>query len=113
MLKFEGIKEFDIEKLDKNSMLARNFQIVFSDDFLSEEDCDEVENSLKAHNFKIKNEITKIEVIYNIDLDTATITMNIFCPLTYSEQILEEKLLKFVDRHRVNFEEYYKEIRPY
>ena len=38
MLKFEGIKEFDIEKLDKKSMLARNFQIVFFDDFLSEKD---------------------------------------------------------------------------
>jgi hypothetical protein len=113
MLKFEGIKEFDIEKLDNNSILARNFQIVFSDDFLNEEDCEEVEKSLKKHKFKIKNEIIKLEVIYNIDLDTATITMNIFCPLTYSEQILEEKLLKFVDRHRINFEDYYKEISPY
>ena len=113
MLKFEGIKEFDIEKLDSKSILARNFQIVFSDDFLSEEGCEEVEKSLKKHNFKIKNEITKIEVIYNIDLDIATITMNIFCPLTNSEQILEEKLLKFVDKHKISFEDFYKKIRPY
>ncbi len=94
-------------------MLARNFQIIFYDEFLTEKDCEEVEKSLKKHNFNIKNEITKIEVIYNIDLDTATITMNIFCPLKNSEQFLEEKLLKFVDIHRVSFEEYYNKIRPY
>ena len=113
MLKFEGIKEFDIEKLDTKSMLARNFQIIFIDDFLNEKDSEEVEKSLKKHNFKIKNEITKIEVIYNVDQDTATITMNIFCPLTISEEISEEKLLKFIDKHKISFEEYYRKIRPY
>ena len=73
MLKFEGIKEFDIEKLDNKSNISRNFQIIFSDDVLGEKDCEIVEKALNKHDFNIKDEIIKTEVIYNIDLDTATI----------------------------------------
>jgi hypothetical protein len=127
MLKFEGIKEFDIEKLDKSDItkrrmklrnkgfreLSRNFQIIFSDDVLGEDDCEVVEKALNEHKFRIKNEIVKTEVIYNIDLDTATIAMTIHCPLMHIDQISEEKLNGFLDKQKSSFEEYYEKIKPY
>lgn len=126
MLKFEGIKEFDIEKLDSKSdltkrrlrnrrfqELSRNFQIIFSDEILGEDDCELVEKAFNEHEFSIKNEIVKTEVIYNIDLDTATITMTIHCPLMHIDQISEEKLNKLLDKQKSNFEEYYEKIKPY
>jgi len=113
MLKFEGLKEFDIEKIDDKPHIARNFQIVFTDDFVDEKDSEEVEKILLNHNFTIKDEKVNINVIYNIDLDITTITMNIYCPLMHRNQINEEKLLNFMDRHRINFEEYYNQVKPY
>jgi hypothetical protein len=128
MLKFEGIKEFDIEKLDKKPdltnrkielrnrrfrELSRNFQIIFSDDVLGEDDCEMVEKAFNEHEFSIKNEIVKTEVIYNIDLDTATIAMTIHCPLMYIDQISEEKFNELLDKQKSNFEEYYEKIKPY
>ncbi len=113
MLKFEGLKEFDIEKMDKTSSISRDFQIIFSDGILNEEECELVEKRLNKHNFRIKNENVKINVIYNVDLDTATITLTVYCPLMNSSSILKEKLESFIDKHRTNFEEYYKQIKPY
>jgi|GEM_PF-2101783 len=113
MLKFEGLKEFDIQKSGDNPQISRDFQMVFSDDMLDEKDCEIVENNLSKHDFHIKDENIKINVIYNVDLDTATITLTIYCPLMDSNRILEEKLSSFIDKHRANFEEYYKQIKPY
>ncbi len=126
MLKFEGIKEFDIEKLDSKSdltkrrlrnrrfqELSRNFQIIFSDEVLGEDDCELVEKAFNKHEFSIKDEIIKTEVIYNIDLDTATIAMTIHCPLMHIDQISEEKLNDLLDKQKSNFEEYYEKIKPY
>jgi len=110
MLKFQGFKEFNIEKVDDNSQMARDFQIVFSDDFLDEKDSEEVEKRLIEHNFILKNEKVGINVIYNIDLDRTTIKMNIYCPLINKGQIQEKELLKFIDQHKINFEEYYNQI---
>ena len=42
MLKFEGIKELYIEKLDSKSDFSRNFQIIFSDDTLDEDDSEKL-----------------------------------------------------------------------
>ena len=113
MLKFEGLKEFDIEKLDKGSNISRDFQLIFRDDMLSEKECEIVEKSLNKHNFRIKDENIKIDVIYNIDLDIATISLTVYCPLMYLNQISEEKFSNFINKHRTNFEEYYKNIKPY
>lgn len=113
MLKFEGIKEFDIEKMGKGSNISRDFQIVFSEDMLNEEESEIVENNLNRHNFRIKDENAKIDVIYNVDLDTATITLTIYCPLMHLNQVSEEKLFNFINKHRTNFEEYYNQIKPY
>lgn len=111
MLKFRGIKEFDIQKLDSDH-LSRDFQIIFSDDDLSLDEAETVENALNKHNFSIKGEKVNINVIYNVDLDTTTIEMIIYCPLTESGSIIEEKLSKFIYLHKENFEEYYNEISP-
>lgn len=113
MLKFEGLKEFDIEKMDKTSSISRDFQLIFSDDMLDENGCEIVEKRLNKHNFLIKNENVKIDVIYNVDLDTATITLTIYCPLMHLSYISEEKLSNFIDQHKINFEEYYGQIKPY
>lgn len=113
MLKFEGIKELEIQRIDDKSQVARDFQIVFSDDFLDEKDSEEVERKFLAYNFTLKAEKVDINVIYNIDLDTATIVLDIFCPLMFKNQINEEKLLNFMETHRTNFEEYYNHIKPY
>lgn len=109
MLKFEGIKEFDIEKLD-NPILSRNFQIIFSDDMLDENDCEVIEKKLNEHNFNIKDEIVKIEVIYNIDLDTATISMVIHCPLMDLNQFPEKGINELLNKHKTNFENFYSNI---
>ncbi len=56
MLKFEGLKEFDIEKLDEGSTVSRDFQLIFRDDMLNEEESEIVEKSLKTfenHRFSI------------------------------------------------------------
>ena len=113
MLKFEGFKEFDIEKINGNSYIAKYFQIVFSDDVLNENDSERVEKKLLNHSFAIKDEKINIKVIYNIDLDFATISMDIYCPLIHESQVQEERLLKFLDNHKINFEEYYNHIKPY
>ncbi|MDI6725089.1 MAG: hypothetical protein QMD61_10635 [Methanobacterium sp.] len=44
MLKFEEIKEFDIERADDKSFIARNFQIIYSDDVLNGNDSEKVED---------------------------------------------------------------------
>ena len=72
-----------------------------------------VEKAFNEHEFSIKNEIVKTEVIYNIDLDTATIAMIIHCPLMHIGQISEEKLNDLLDKQKSNFEEYYEKIKPY
>ncbi|MGZ7049158.1 MAG: hypothetical protein ACXVHO_04035 [Methanobacterium sp.] len=113
MLKFEGIKEFEIEKMDSKLYISRNFQVIFSDDTLDEEGCENVERKLNGHDFNIKDERVNFELIYNVDLDTATIAITINCPLMHKDQIQEEKLYEFMDRHRTNFEEYYEHIKPY
>ena len=113
MLKFKGLKEFDIQKMGKGSNVSRDFQMIFSEDMLDEEECEIVEKDLNQHNFRIKDEKVKIDVIYNIDLDTATISLTIYCPLMHSNQISEEKLSNFMDKHKTNFEEYYTHIKPY
>ena len=113
MLKFEGFKEFDIEKIGKGSNVSRDFQLIFSEDMLNEGECEIVEKSLNKHDFRIKDENVKIDVIYNIDLDTAIISLTIYCPLMHSNQISEEKLSNFMDKHKTNFEEYYTHIKPY
>lgn len=113
MLKFEGVKEFDIEELDSKSVLTRNFQIIFSDDMLDEEACEIVEKRIIKHDFSIKNENVCLEVIYNIDLDIAIITMTIHCPMMQSDQILEKTLMKFIETHKTNFKEYHGRIKPY
>ena len=113
MLKFEGLKEFDIEKLDKRSNISRDFQLVFSEDMLTEEESEIVEKSFNKHNFRIKDENVKIDVIYNIDLDTATISLTIYCPLMHPNQISKEKFSNFINKHKTNFEEYYKQIKLY
>lgn len=113
MLKFEGLKEFDIEKIDSTSSVSRDFQLVFSDDMLDEKGCEIVEKRLNNHNFRIKNENIRINVIYNIDLDTATVTVTIYCPLTHLNPISEEKFSNFIDEHRINFEDYYGQVKPY
>lgn len=113
MLKFEGLKEFDIEKLDKGSTVSRDFQLIFSEDMLSEEECEIVEKSLNEHDFRIKDENVKIDIIYNIDLDTATISLTVYCPLMHLNQISKEKLSNFINKHKTNFKLYYKQIKPY
>jgi hypothetical protein len=113
MLRLEGLKEFDIQKIDDTSQISKDFQLVFSDDTLDEKGCEIVENNLSKHDFHIKDENIKINVIYNVDLATATITLTVYCPLMDSNRILEEKLSSFIDKHRANFEEYYKQIKPY
>ncbi|MGB9980024.1 hypothetical protein [Methanobacterium sp.] len=113
MLKFEGIKEFEIEKLDKGANVSRDFQLIFRDDMLNEEECGIVEKSLNKHDFRIKDENVKIDIIYNIDLDIATISLTIYCPLMHLNQISEGKLSNFMDKHRTSFEEYYMHIKPY
>ncbi len=112
MLKFEGLKEFDIKKIDDNQ-ISRDFQMSFSDDMLDEEESEIVENRLNNYNFSIKDENVKIDVIYNIDLDTATITLTIYCPLTHLGQISEERFFNFIEQHKMNFKEYYDQIKPY
>lgn len=109
MLKFEGIKEFDIEKLD-SPILSRNFQIIFSDDMLDENDCEVIEKKLNEHNFNTKDEIVKIEIIYNIDMDTATISMVIHCPLMDLNQFPEKNINEFLNNHKTNFENFYNNI---
>ncbi|MGZ7069860.1 MAG: hypothetical protein ACXVH2_03730 [Methanobacterium sp.] len=113
MLKFEGIKEFDIEKLDSKSDFSRNFQIIFSDDTLDEDESEIIERELMRHDFNIKDEKVNFEVIYNVDLDKVTIAITIHCPLIHNNQIQEEMLYKFMKRHRADFEEYYEHIKPY
>lgn len=113
MLKFEGFKEFDIEKIGKGSNISRDFQLIFSEDMLNEKEFEAIEMYLNKHNFRISNENVKIDVIYNIDLDIATISLTIYCPLMHSNQIAEEKLSNFMDKHKTNFEEYYTHIKPY
>jgi hypothetical protein len=113
MLKFEGIKEFNIEKLDKGSNISRDFQLIFREDMLNEEECEIVEKKLNKHDFQIKDENIEIEVIYNIDLDTAVISFTVYCPLMHLNQISEEKISNFIDKHKTNFEEYYKRVKPY
>lgn len=109
MLKFEGIKEFDIEKLD-SPILSRNFQIIFSDDMLDENDSEVIEKKLNEHNFNTKDEIVKIEIIYNIDMDTATISMVIHCPLMDLNQFPEKNINEFLNNHKTNFENFYNNI---
>ena len=113
MLKFEGLKEFDIEKLDNGSTVSRDFQLVFSENMLTEEECEIVEKKLNKHDFHIKDENIEIEVLYNIDLDTVVISFTVYCPLMHLNQISEEKISNFIDKHKTNFEEYYKRVKPY
>jgi hypothetical protein len=113
MLKFQGLKEFDIEKTGKEKNISRDFQLIFSEDILSEEECENVEVNLNKHDFRIKDENVKIDIIYNIDLDTATISFTVYCPLMHSNQLSDEKFFKFIDKHKTNFEEYYMDIKPY
>jgi hypothetical protein len=72
-----------------------------------------VEKALNKHNFNIKDEIIKTEVIYNIEMDTATISMTVQCPIMQSDQILEERLNDLLDKQKNNFLGYYEEIKPY
>jgi len=69
--------------------------------------------ALNNHDFRIKDENVKIDVIYNIDLDAATTSLTIYCPLMHLNQISEEKLSNFSNKRKNNFEEYYKQIKPY
>jgi hypothetical protein len=110
MLKFEGIKEFDVEKLE-NDNFSRDFQIIFSDDLLDEKESEIVEKELKKQNWSIKNENIEIDIIFNIDLDIATIKMTIYCPLMHLNQTSEEKINKFLDKQKANFESSYKDIQ--
>ena len=113
MLKFEGFKEFDIEKIGRGKDISRDFQLIFSEDMLSEKECEAVEVHLNKHDFRIKNENVKIDVIYNIDMDTTTISFTVYCPLMHSNQISEEKLSNFINKHKTNFKIYYEQIKPY
>jgi hypothetical protein len=113
MLKFEGIKEFNIEKLDKGSNISRDFQLIFKEDMLNEEESEIVEKKLNKHDFQLKDENIEIEVIYNIDLDTAVISLTVYCLLMHLNQISEEKIFNFIDKHKTNFKEYYKRVKPY
>jgi hypothetical protein len=80
---------------------------------LSEEEFETVEVNLNKHNFRIKDENVKIDIIYNIDLDTATISFTVYCPLMHSNQLSDEKFSKFIDKHKTNFEKYYNNIKHY
>ncbi len=93
--------------------MSRNFQMIYSDDVLNEEDSEKVEKELKNYDFIIKDEIVKIEVIYNIDLNTATIAVTIHCPVVENNQIEQQKLNTFLDKHKNNFIRYYEDIKPY
>ena len=94
-----------IEKLDKGSNISRDFQLIFREDMLTNE-CEIVEKKLNRHDFHIKDENIEIEVIYNIDLDTAVISFTVYCPLMHLNQISEEKLSNFINKHKTNFREF-------
>jgi Fe-S-cluster containining protein len=109
MLRFEGIKEFDIVK--GGTQTARNCAIIFSDDELSKNICRNVEETLNRHDFSKKNENVKIEVKYVGNI--AEIIVSIYCPMTRLVGKTDEQILRGLKKYQGNFEDYYNEIMPY
>jgi hypothetical protein len=108
MLRFEGIKEFEVEE---GTQTARNCAIVFSDDELPKTICKNIEDTLNRHDFSKKEEKIEIEIKYIGDI--AEIIMSIYCPLTRLVGKTDEQILRGLKKYQSNFEDYYNAMKPY
>lgn len=109
MLRFEGIKEFDIS--ESGVQTARNCAIIFSDDELPKNICRNIEDTLNRHDFSKKGEKVKIEVKYVGNI--AEIIVSIYCPMARLVGKTDEQILRGLKRYQSNFEDYYNHIKPY
>lgn len=108
MLRFEGIKEYDV---NETIPTARNCAIIFSDDELPEKICKNVEETLNRHDFSKKNEKVEIEVKYIGNI--AEIMVYVHCPLRRLVGKSDEQILRGLKKYQSNFEDYYNDIKPY
>ena len=109
MLRFEGIKEFDI--VEGGTQTARNCAIIFSDDELPENICKNIEEMLNRHDFSKKGEKIKIEVKYIRNI--AEIIVSIYCPMARLVGKTDEQILRGLKMYQSRFDDYYNAIKPY
>ena len=108
MLRFEGIKEFDA---GERTQMARNCAIIFSDDELPKNICENIEETLNRHDFSKRGEKIEIEIKYIGDI--AEIIMSVYCPLSRLVGKTDEQILRGLKKYRSNFEDYYNDMKPY
>ncbi|MGB9978317.1 hypothetical protein [Methanobacterium sp.] len=107
MLRFEGIKECDV---NETIQTARDCAIIFSDNELPKSICKDLEETLNRQDFS-KKEKVEIEVRYIKDV--AEIIVSVHCPLRRLVGKSDEQILRGLKKYQSRFEDYYNNIKPY